>query len=189
MLKFIPGILILQVVTIALVLVGRSDMADWGWLRMAIPILVAGLLTAFWFGSIAAQRFKDDISRLKEKHAKERENIRVNAERAKTRLVKQTQRKTRQKARRSSLQSNFKVGLAFAGAAGLGAVLVLTQFMSLGLLILTTAGGALGGYLMRIRQEKRKMQLPFNDSAAPPLVDATPGKVKQLLTMRSIEKE
>ncbi len=189
MLKFIPGILILQIFSVALVLIGPGDLENWGWLRLAIPLLIASLLTAFWFGSIAAQGSKDEINRLKEKHAKERETIRVNAERAKTRLVKQTQRKTRQKAQRSSLQSNFKVGLAFAGAAGLGALLVMTQFMSLGLLILTTAGGALGGYVLRIRQEKRKLQLSLNDSAAPRLVDATPGKAKQLLTMRRIEKE
>jgi Flp pilus assembly protein TadB len=189
MLKFIPGILILQVITIALVLIGPGDLTDWGWLRLAIPVLIAGLLTAFWFGSIAAYRRKDDISRLKEKHAKERETIRVNAERAKTRLVKQTQRKTMQEVRRSSRQSNIKAGLAFAGAAGLGAVLILTQFMSLGLLILTTAGGALGGYLLRIRQEKSKLQLSLGDSLTPRLINATPDKTKQLTSKRSSEKD
>ncbi|MCP4625568.1 MAG: hypothetical protein GY850_18940 [bacterium] len=190
MLKFIPGILILQVVTIALVLIGRpGDLADWGWLRLAIPVLIAGFLTAFWFGSIAAHRRKDDVSRLKEKHAKERETIRVNAERAKTRLLKQTQRKTRQEVRRSSRQSNIKAGLVLAGAAGLGGVLILTQFMSLGLLILTAAGGALGGYLLRIRQEKRKLQLSSVDLQTPRIINATPDKAKQITLKRNSEKE
>jgi Flp pilus assembly protein TadB len=189
MLKFIPGILILQIVTIVLVLIVPGDLADWGWLRLAIPVLIAGFLTAFWFGSIAAHRRKDDISRLKEKHAKERETIRVNAERAKTRLLKNTQREARQEVRRSSRQSNIKAGLAFAGAAGLGGVLILTQFMSLGMLMLTAAGGALGGYLLRIRQEKKKLQLSTLDLQTPRIINVTPDKAKQITLKRSSEKE
>ena len=72
MLKFIFGILLLQVITIALVLIAPADLANWGWLRLVIPVLIAGLLTAFWFGSIAARQRKDKISQLKELHAKER---------------------------------------------------------------------------------------------------------------------
>ena len=120
MLKFIPGILLLQVITIALVLIAPADLENWGWLRLAIPVLIAGFLTAFWFGSIAAHQRKDEINRLKVYHAKERENIRVKTERAKTKLVKQSQRKTLREARRSSMRANIKIGLAFASAAGLG---------------------------------------------------------------------
>jgi Flp pilus assembly protein TadB len=189
MFKFIPGILILQIITVALVLIAPTDLAGWDWIRLAVPVLVAGLLTAIWFGSIAAHRHQDEISRLKEKHAKERETIRVNAERAKTRLVKQAQQKTMQKTRRLNRQTNFKAGLVFAGAAGLGGVLIATQFMSLGLLLLTTAGGGLGGYLLRYRQEKNKRQLPLSDSPPPRLINPKPNKVKQLLTIRSTEKE
>jgi Flp pilus assembly protein TadB len=189
MLKFIPGILILQIVTIILVLIVPGDLADWSWLRLTIPVLIAGFLAAFWFGSISAQRRKDDIIRLKEKHAKERETIRVNAERAKTRLLKQTQREVRQEVRRSSRQSNIKAGLVFAGAAGLGGVLILTQFMSLGMFILTAAGSALGGYLLRIRQERRKLQLSSVDPQTPRIINVTPDKAKQITLKRSPEKE
>lgn len=182
MLKFIPGILLLQVVTIALVMISPADLDNWGWLRLAIPVLIAGFLTAFWFGAVAAHQRKDEIIRLKESHAKERENIRVNAERAKTRMVKQSQRKTLQEVRRSSTRANIKIGLAFAGAAALGGLLIFTQFMSLGLLTLTTAGGALGGYLLRMRQERAKQRLPYQDRDVdvPRIINATPGKTKQL---------
>lgn len=180
MLKFIPGILLLQVVTVALVMIAPADLANWGWLRVVIPVLIAGFLTAFWFGSVAAHQRKDEISRLKESHAKERENIRVNAERAKTRMVKQTQRKTLKEVRRSSTRANIKIGLAFAGVAGLGGLLVFTQFMSLGLLTLTTAGGGLGGYLLRMRQERARMRLAHQDRDAPRIINVTPGKTKQL---------
>ncbi len=179
MLKFIPGILLLQVITIALVFIAPADLETWGWLRLAIPVLIAGILTAFWFGSIAAHQRKDKISRLKEYHAKERETIRVNAERTKSKLVKQAQRKTVREVRRSSTRANFKIGLAFAGATGLGGLLLLTQYMSLGLLTLTPVGGALGGYVLRIRQEKGKLNPPHKGQDTPRIINATPNKTKQ----------
>lgn len=174
MLKFLPGILLLQAITVALVLIAPVDLVEWGWLRLAIPVLIVGLLTAFWFGAVAAHQRKDEISRLRENHAKERETIRVNAERAKARVVKQAHQETMQEVRRTSTQANIKVGLAFAGVAGLGGLLLLTQFMTLGLLTLTTAGGALGGYVMRIRQEKGKPLLPRNDTSSPRMINAPP---------------
>jgi Flp pilus assembly protein TadB len=180
MLKFVPGILLLQAITIALVLIARSDLENWGWLRVAIPVLSAGFLTAFWFGSIAAHQRKDQISRLKEYHAKERETIRVNAERAKTKLVKQAQRKTLQELRRASTRANIKIGLAFAGAAGLGGLLILTQFTWLGLLTLSTVVGALGGYTLRIRQEKGKLQARHEGQDTTRIINATPNEAKQL---------
>jgi hypothetical protein len=180
MLKFVPGILLLQVITATLVLIAPADLSNWGWLRLAAPILIAGFLSAFWFGSIAANQRKDAIGKLKEDHARERESIRVNAERAKTRLVKQTQQKAFQEVRRSSRQSNIRVGLAFAAAAGLGSLLLLTQFVSVGLLLLTTASGGLGGYLLRIRQEKGRLKLLRRGRSAPGMIDVTPKKTKQL---------
>jgi len=189
MLKYIPGILILQAITIALVLMAPPELANWGWLRLAVPVLIAGFLTAFWFGSIAAHQRKDEISRLKEHHAKQRETIRVNAERAKTRLVKQAQRKTLQETRRTSRRASFKFGLVFAGAAGVGGVLVLTQFMSLGLLLLASAGGGLGGYLLRMRQEKNKLRLPDGDVDSAPVIDVTPNNAKQPLLKHDAEKD
>ena len=180
MLKFIPGILLLQVITAALVFMAPAELSDWGWLRLMIPVLIAGFLTAFWFGSIAAGQRKDEINRLKENHAKERETIRLNAERAKTKLVKQTQHKALQEVRRSAKRTNFKFGLAFAGAAGLGGVLMLTQFMSLGLLTLSTAGGALGGYWLRHRVEKGKQKLLGRSQPTPPSIAVSSEGAKPL---------
>jgi hypothetical protein len=185
MLQFIFGILLLQVITIALVLIAPADLANWGWLRLVIPVLIAGFLTAFWFASIAARQRKDKISRLKEHHAKEREIIRVNAERAKSKLVKQAQRKTLLEVRRASTRANIKIGLAFAGAAGLGGVLILTQFMSLGILTLATAGGALGGYLLRIRQEKGKLYLANKGQDTQPITNLTTSKTQQLRRIKA----
>ncbi|HRJ52788.1 MAG TPA: hypothetical protein PLE99_08465 [Candidatus Thiothrix moscowensis] len=178
MLKFLPGIILLQVITVALVMLAPSGLAGWEWLRLGIPLVIVGLLTAFWFGAVAAHQRKDEISRLQECHAKEREAIRVNAERAKHKVLKQAQQETLQEVRRTSTQANIKVGLALAGMAGIGGLLLLTQFMTLGLLTLTTAGGALGGYVLRLRQEKTKPALPDATPDHPRLINATPVKSK-----------
>ena len=63
----------------------------------------------------------------------------------KAKIVKQAHQKTLQEVRRTSTQAKIKIGLAFAGAAGIGELLLLTQFMTPGLLLLTTADGTLGG--------------------------------------------
>ena len=63
MLKFIPGILILQFITIVLVLIAPADFENLGLLRLVVPVLIAELLTGFWFGLIAAQQRKDEINR------------------------------------------------------------------------------------------------------------------------------
>lgn len=158
MLKFLPGILLLQTATVVLVLFAPTELASWGWLRLLVPLVIVGLLTAFWFTSLAEHQRKDEIKQLQACHAKERETLRVNAERAKTQVVKQAHQETLQEVRRTTTQANIKVGLAFAGAAGLGGLLLLTQFVTLGLLMLTTAGGALGGYALRIHQERQRKQ-------------------------------
>ena len=87
MLKFFPGILLVQVITIGLVLIAPADLENWGWLRLAVPIFIAGFLTALWFGSIAAHQRKDEINRMSKTHYKEREALRVNAERAKAEFL------------------------------------------------------------------------------------------------------
>ena len=190
MLKFIPGILILQTITIAMVLIAPEDpAANWGWLRLAIPVLVAGCLTAFWFGSIAAHQRKSEISRLKEHHAKERETIRVNAERAKTRLVKKTQRQAEQANRRSARRANIRIGLAGAGVAAVGGLLILTQFFSLGILMLTAAGSALGGYMLRVRQEKSRLIAGPTDQDTVRIINAKPDGLKQLPLDRDTKRD
>ncbi len=49
-------------------------------------------------------------------------------------------------------RSTLKTGLALAGVAGLGVILLFTQFMTLGLLAVSATGGAILGYGFRARQ-------------------------------------
>jgi len=156
MLKFLFGIIVIQIATVALVLLAPDDLHGVAWLRLLIPLLVVSFFAAFWFGSMAKHKSKDELFQAKELHAQEREKIQVNAERAKTRLVKQAQQQIAREAKITHSKANFKVGAAFAGAIGAGALMLLTELLTLGMLTISTAGGALGGYIMRARRGSRE---------------------------------
>ena len=162
MFRFFLGILAVQIATVALVLLA-PDLQGFGWLRLLIPLLVVGVFAAFWFGSITKYKSKDELSQLKEEHAREREKIQLNAERAKTRLVKKTQQQIAREAKITHSKANFKVGAAFAGAIGAGALMLLTELLTLGLLTISTAGGALGGYIMRARKGEKKLLASYEN--------------------------
>jgi hypothetical protein len=204
MFKFLPGLILLQAITIIMFLLAPENLSDFNWmswLKLILPLGVSAVLMAFWFGSLSAHshqheilRLKeahareceklrntyqteilnlkeahakecaetlnmrqDEILRLKEAHANEREKIRVSAERAKHRVTKEAQKQVEKEIRRTSAKANFKVGAAVTGAIGLGGLLILTQFVTLGAMILTTAGGTLGGYLLRYKQERSRL--------------------------------
>ncbi len=155
MLRFLLGILVIQAATLVLVLLAPDNLQGIGWLRLIIPLILMGVFSAFWFNSIAKHLSKDQLASVKEEHAREREKIQLNAERAKTRLVKKTQQQIAKESKIAHGKANFKVGAALAGVMGVGALMLLTQFLTLGVITLTTAGGALGGYLYRGRKESQ----------------------------------
>lgn len=157
MLKFFFGIIIVQIATVILVMLAPDDLQGVAWLRLLIPLLVVGFFAAFWFGSMAKHKNKDELSQAKAVHAREREKIQINAERAKTRMVKKTQQQIAREAKITHSKANFKVGAAFAGAIGAGALMLLTELLTLGMLTISTAGGALGGYILRARKGDKKM--------------------------------
>ncbi len=158
MLKYLFGILLIQIVTVSLVLFLPKDIQGIGWLQLAIPLLAIGLVGAFWFSAIAEQIRKDELLKLKEGHLKEREKIRINAERAKTRAIKKTQKEMTKEVSRTHSKANFKVVTAFSGVVGVGVFMMMTELVTLGLLTLTTTGGGLAGYLYRAKREKRQQQ-------------------------------
>jgi len=168
MLRFLLGIILIQLATVALVILAPDNLQGVAWLRLIIPIILVGFFAAFWFASMSKQKNKEDIAALKHtlemSHAQEREKIQINAERAKTRLVKKTQQQISKEGKIAHGKANFKVGAALAGVMGLGALMLLTQFLTIGIFTLTTAGGVLGGYLYRGRKDKQDL-LTFKNSA------------------------
>ena len=154
MLRFILGIILVQLVTIALFSAVIRTGLENTQLMLTIGLLeiLFSVLAAFWFSSIARHRHMDELETIKETHAREREKIRVNAEQQKSRIVSESQQQILKETRRAHTGANLKVGAAFAGALALGAVMLYSQFVSFGLLILATTGGGLAGYLARGKQ-------------------------------------
>lgn len=177
MLKYLLGILLVQVATVTLVFLAPSDLQGLGLLRLIIPIAFIGFMAAFWFSSLAHHLRKDHLNKVQQEFAKEREHIRVNAERAKARVMKEAQKEVAKEARVTHAKANFKVGAAFSGVIGFGALLLLTQFLTLGILVLTTSGGALAGYLYRGKRETRKALATETPAA---LIEVNPKNKKAL---------
>ena len=145
MLRFFTGIILVQIASVALVLVARSEARAWDiWLPTAVALGAIGLVAAFWFASVAT----NELHRLRADFAREREDLRVKAEREKTRLVRKSQKNVASETRRAESRANRKVALAVAAASAVGVLIVFTSSMALGLLLLSGAGSALGGYLV-----------------------------------------
>lgn len=152
--KYLLGVLFIQGVTVLLVVTAyRTDLEKTGLLFLLLNLAI-GALTAFWFTSMAEGVRKQALTRAQEGFAREREKIRVRAEKEKTKEVKNSQRRVDREKQRAQKGGIRKTGLMIGGAAGLGVFMVLTQFVTLGLLTLTTAGGAALGYGLRARQER-----------------------------------
>ena len=153
MLKYLLGILIIQAASAAMTLAAiKSDNQEL-WLAVLLLAMVLGLVTAFWFSSIANHAKKDALANAKDEFSKEREKLRVNAERQKTRLIRKSHEEIRKETNRAHARSNFKLGAGFVGIVAVGSLMIFSQLLTLGLLTLAVGGGALGGYLLRARQE------------------------------------
>ena len=161
MYKFLPAIFLIQVITAGLVLIALKWSHD---IQLVIIIAmfaaVVGLLAAFWYAAIARDIQQEKFTRLHEHHAQEREEIRVSAEREKVDIIAQSYQKIEKETRKAHAKANFKVGAAFTLAAGVGAAMLFTQFVTVGIMVLVGSGSGLTGYLARARQERlaRKAQ-------------------------------
>jgi ABC-type transport system involved in cytochrome bd biosynthesis fused ATPase/permease subunit len=148
MLRFLLGILLVQAVSVLLVVGVASPALDWhGWLPILVALATIGLVAAFWFTTVASGLRRDEIHRLREDFARQREDLRVKAEREKTRLVRRSHKDASSEARRTESRANRKVAMAVAAASAVGVLMIFASSLALGLSLLTGAGGALGGYL------------------------------------------
>ena len=154
MVKFFLSVLTVQLITIALFFAAMQAGLANSQLVLTIALLevLFSVLATFWFSSLARQRYHNELESLKEEHFKEREKIKIKAERQKSRILSKSQKQILKESRRAQAAANFKIGAAFAGALIFGAIMLYTQFVTFGLLVLTTAGGGLAGYLARGRQ-------------------------------------
>jgi len=154
MLRYLPGVLLIQVVTIAIFWANRSQELSNLMISAVLPSALIGFVTAFWFSNIARVDGERLLGKVRHEHAKEREKLQLNAERDKAKVIKQTHKTIRREERRVGRRANMKVGIAFMGAALAGVVMIITELFTLGLITITTAGGAMGGYLLRWKQAR-----------------------------------
>ena len=150
--KFLVGVLLLQGATVLLVLaVQDADLHRSGWLVVALGILI-GVIAALWFSAISSHASQHTFARASEKFNRQRDYLRRQAEKEKTKEIKDGHRQLLRETRRVQNRSTLKLGVAMAGIAGLGVLLLFTQFMTLGLLAVSATGGALLGYGVKARQ-------------------------------------
>lgn len=201
MIKYLPGIILVQLVTIALFWVNRdSSMVDL-LTRVGLPAALLSAVTALWFGAISRSDTHKTHASLVEQHFKEREKLTTALERSRSdvlqkasadqakiierassdreKLIKQTHEDLLKAERRATRSANLKVGAAFTLVTVAGVGLLLVQFMTLGLLTITAASGALGGYVLRWRQTRHVMQLAASDASQMPIsgeLESPPGE-------------
>lgn len=156
--RFLPGLVIVQIATAALVIAGGSAPAQVNWALVAVAAAVTTLVVAFWFSSIAENARKDTLAEAREKFARERERLVVTTEAEKRTLVEENHRRMVQATNRAHARANFKLGAAVAGLVGIAAALLYIELFTLALVTLTTAGGALVGYVARARQEAQALR-------------------------------
>ncbi len=151
-LKFLIGIFLLQGATALLLITAQdADLNKSGWLFGALGLLI-GVIAAFWFTSIAGHASQHSFIKASEKYQRQRDRLMRQAEKEKTKEIRNSHQQLLRETRRVQSRSTLKLGAALTGIAGLGVLLLFTQFMTLGLLAVSATGGALLGYGIRARQ-------------------------------------
>jgi len=183
--KFLLGIVLAQVATYFLIVLAPSELSIIGLLRIVIPLLLIALIVAFWFNSIAGHHSKDAIGKMKDHFFNEREKIRTNAQRSKDRALKAAHKQSAKETAKAHAKANFKVGAAFAGMLGVGALFVFAQMLTAGLLAISATVGAMGGYYWRGKRIENKQLNEIVNRSHTKVIDSKPRKVKQLKTKES----
>ena len=149
LLKFLFGILLAQGATYILILLSPSEVDLMTLLRIVLPLFFIALSLSFWFSSMAKQYSQDSFSSQKEQLHKQ-------TQKDKEKFLKEAQRDMSIQSAKTTAKANFKVGAAFAGALGVGALFVFAQMVTAGLLALAATGGAMGGYYIRSKCAQRE---------------------------------
>ena len=184
-LKFLFGIIIAQIATYFLIVLAPNELDLSGYMRIAIPLLFIALIVAFWFNAIAGHHSKDTIGRMKENFANEREKIRTNAQRSKDRALKAAFKESAKETARAHAKANFKVGAAFAGMFGVGALFVFAQMMTAGLLAISATVGAMGGYYWRGKRIENRQLKELEYRSDIKVISSRPNKPKQIKSKES----
>jgi uncharacterized protein YcfJ len=154
LIKFLFAIILVQITTAILVYLAPNELSTQSIAQIAIPLLFIALVIAFWFTSLSAHNIKDALYKAEGHFAKEKEKIKVKAEKDKIKTMKEAQKEIVHEATKTHAKANFKVGASFAGVLAVGGLFVLAQMVTAGLLVMTATGGVIGGYYWRGKRIK-----------------------------------
>jgi hypothetical protein len=181
--RHLTGVLLAQGATGLVVWLAFAGPNPAGW-ALAGPVgAVVGLITAMWLSGLGAAERRAERARAEARLAEARETLRVEAARERAEHVRQTERERAdqiaraERARADALAEAerrvakaartrglpLKLGLTAGALAGVGVALMAAQFVTLGLVAVTAAGGAALGW--RLRGPR---------APAPPMLDVTP---------------
>lgn len=150
--RYLPGILLVQIVTAVLLWVNISaEPRDFA-IQFGVPALLICVVTGLWFASIARADAERASAKIRLQHAKDRERLHIKAEKSKAKIIEKSHKEIRNNEKRVSRIASLKISLAFIGAAMAGIIMVITELFTLGLMTIMTTVGGLGGYLVRARQ-------------------------------------
>ena len=131
--KFLVGVFLLQGATALLLMTTQdADLRKSGWLLAALGVLI-GVIAALWFSAIASHASQHSFARASEKFNRQRDRLRRQTEKEKTKEIRDSHKQVLRETRRVQGRSTMKLGVAMTGIAGLGVLLLFTQFMTLAL--------------------------------------------------------
>ncbi|MDX1345455.1 MAG: hypothetical protein R3179_06110 [Sedimenticolaceae bacterium] len=157
MLRFLPGIILLQIATFVLAFALFDSEFDGNTVfALGFVSLLFACFVALWFSLIAREARQANIHRVRRNHAREREKLLLDAEKQKAKIIAESRRQIERKTARAHARANFLAGAAFAAIIAAGGLLILSQFVTAGLLILAGGGGAVLGYTARARQDHQQ---------------------------------
>jgi membrane protein implicated in regulation of membrane protease activity len=152
-LRFLPGLIIVQVATAALVIHAVGSSFEATWQLIGVVAIVLTLVVAFWFRSIAHHIKKDSLAQAKEAFSLERERLILASEAEKRTIVEESHQRIVKETNQAHARANFKLGAVFVGILCVATVMLYVELITLGLVVLATGGGALAGYVARARQD------------------------------------
>lgn len=166
MLRYLPGILLVQIVTAVLLWVNLDATPKDLAIQFGVPAILITLVTGLWFASIARGDAERLNTKLRLEHARDREKIQLNAEKDKQHVMEKTHKEIRQSEKRISRAANFKVTAAFVAASAAGVLMLIIELFTFGLMTIMTTVGGMGGYLVRARQSygANSTDLPAHDN-------------------------
>lgn len=152
MLRYLPGILLVQIVTAVLLWINLGSTPRDLAIQFGVPVLLITLVTGLWFASISRADAERLNAKIRLQYARDREQINVKAEKSKAKILENTQKEIRKQEKRIGRKASLKVSLAFIGATAAGILMVVIELFTFGLMTIMTALGGMGGYLVRARQ-------------------------------------